>query len=534
MRFYELIKFSSILFIISFTLTFSIAAQQPKKRILILHAYHPGFHWTDRIMDGINSVFEEEEHIELFVDYMDTKRSSSEAYFQILRALYADKYQFVNFDAIISSDDHALDFLLQHRDELFPNTPVIFSGLNAYSPERIGGQKGYTGIYESYDVAGTIELMLDLHPETQSIAAVTDDTRSGNIFRALIEKAESQFSNQINIRYLHNLSQSNLQKNLSQLPKNTLVLWAIYLRMPSGTTITSKESVKLVSEASPYPTYCIWDVVGQGVLGGKITSPNFQGETAAKIALKVLNGEPIENIPVIGSPLVNIFDYEVLERFELSIEDVPPSSTIINQPTSLYELYKSYIWIFSAIVILLITTIVFLITIILLKRNRDKLEGMAMHDQLTGLYNRHYLYEMSGQKVAEANRHNQSLCLLVLDLDLFKDINDTHGHLVGDQVLKKLARILVEQSRSEDIVARIGGEEFVILLDHCGAREAKEKAQQIRKKISKLNPNGIPVTVSIGIAKLNFDIESFTQLLERADRAVYRAKEAGRDCVILA
>ena len=527
------LKYTCIFCILSLLLIHSPSANENKKRVLILHAYHQGFHWTDRIMDGMEYVFDDQDDIELFINYMDTKRQSEGSYFKQLRDLYATKYQLVKFDAIISSDDHALDFLLKYRDELFPDTPIIFSGLNDFSTDRIKGHSKITGIYESYDIAGTIGLMMSLHPDTTTIAAITDETRSGYIFKDLIQKAALEFSDKVKISYLHNLPPKNLQQSLISLPEHTLVLWAIYLRTPLGTTLSSKESVKLVSDNSKFPTYCVWDVVGQGVIGGKITSPNYQGETAAKIALRIMQGEPIENFPVVSSPLINIFDFNLMQRFGIAADQIPEPSIILNEPESFYELYKQYIWIFFGIGLFLTTAIVFLVTIILLKQKRDKYEGMAMHDQLTGLYNRHYLEEVAAQKLSEAIRHHQSVFLLILDLDLFKIINDTHGHPIGDIVLREFATLLEEQNRSEDIVARIGGEEFVIMLEHCNAIEAERKAQLIRKKVAKLDPNGIPITVSIGMAELNPKGETFSELLERADTALYQAKDNGRNCVVL-
>jgi diguanylate cyclase (GGDEF)-like protein len=511
----------------------NVTANEKKKRVLVLHAYHQGFHWTDRIMAGIQSVFEERTEVELFINYMDTKRRSDDDYFNQLKKLYATKYEAFKFDAIISTDDHALDFLLQYRDELFPDTPVIFSGLNAFPEGRLKGQKNLTGVYESYDIEGTIELMLSLHPDTKTITAITDATRSGHIFKRLVEKAETQFANKVKINYFHDLPVKKLQDSLAELPEKSLVLWAIYVRAPSGVTLSSEESVGMVSRSSQFPTYCVWDVVGQGVVGGKITSPNYQGESAAQMSLRILQGESIENIPVVGSPLVNIFDFNLMQRFNITVDRLPKPHVILNKPYSLYESYKQYIWLVSIVFVFLVITVISLVTILILKRKRDQYQGMAMHDQLTGLHNRYYLHEMATQKLSEATRHQHSMCLLVLDLDKFKLINDSHGHLVGDDVLKKLALLLIEHNRAEDIVARIGGEEFVILLDHCSAKEAICKAELLRKKVAKLNPQGIAITISIGVAKLKREGETFEKILERADNAVYQAKSDGRNCVVL-
>ena len=186
----------------------------------------------------------------------------------------------------------------------------------------------------------------------------------------------------------------------------------------------------------------MWDVVGQGVVGGKITSPNYQGKAAAEITLRIFQGVGIENIPVRGSPLVNIFDYNVMKKFNLTPDQIPDPKVFLNKPKTFYELYESSIWKVSAIIIVVMITIILLVVSILLKRQRDQYERLAMRDQLTGLYNRRYLREIASHKLSEAIRYRQSMCLLMLDLDLFKTINDTYGHPFGDEVLQRFAALL--------------------------------------------------------------------------------------------
>lgn len=172
-------------------------------------------------------------------------------------------------------------------------------------------------------------------------------------------------------------------------------------------------------------------------------------------------------------------------------------------------------------------------THMMLKHQRDLLEKMALHDQLTGLYNRYYLIEEARHKVAISKRHDTDLSLLMMDIDHFKAINDEHGHPTGDVVLKKVSSVLLELSRTEDITARFGGEEFVVVLDHCNSENAEIKANLIRKKVEALKPEGISVTVSIGVAQLHGEGDGFSGMLKRADVAVYNAKEQGRNQVVV-
>lgn len=165
------------------------------------------------------------------------------------------------------------------------------------------------------------------------------------------------------------------------------------------------------------------------------------------------------------------------------------------------------------------------------KQQQQELTQLAMFDQLTGLYNRHSLFDIAPKYISDAIRHKFSISLLVIDLDFFKNVNDNHGHATGDNVLKAMGTILKERCRSEDFVARFGGEEFVMLLSHCDDLAANVLAEEIRQKIEESEPCGLTITASIGVAILEKD-DDFSRLFDKADKAVYRAKETGRNKVV--
>ncbi len=121
---------------------------------------------------------------------------------------------------------------------------------------------------------------------------------------------------------------------------------------------------------------------------------------------------------------------------------------------------------------------------------RKRLIELATKDSLTTLYNRHFLLETAQRKLAEAHRHKFKLSLMVLDVDYFKRINDEFGHDGGDHVLKSIAEVLKNQFREEDLVARVGGEEFVVILSHSDEKNTFERAEQLRKNIEDLNALG--------------------------------------------
>ena len=171
------------------------------------------------------------------------------------------------------------------------------------------------------------------------------------------------------------------------------------------------------------------------------------------------------------------------------------------------------------------------------RHQQQLLRELATTDQLTKLYNRHYLNDAAAQAISNAVRHKQPLSLFVMDLDHFKNINDEYGHDRGDDVLSDVGGLLKAVSRDGDIAARFGGEEFVLVLTHCTLEDAQNKAEAFRLELEKLKPGGLLVTASIGVATLDITQENtmdLKALFKQADQAVYIAKENGRNCVVLA
>jgi two-component system cell cycle response regulator len=167
-----------------------------------------------------------------------------------------------------------------------------------------------------------------------------------------------------------------------------------------------------------------------------------------------------------------------------------------------------------------------------MKASRDALAGT---DALTGLLNRRGLDARAAEAVALAQRHGRPLACLMLDLDHFKRVNDTHGHAAGDAVLQETAARLIGVSRVSDVVGRYGGEEFTLLLPETELDGAAATGEKVREGIAQrpfaVENSEIEVRVSVGVAVWNHDMTAAHDLFAAADRALYRAKKLGRDRV---
>jgi diguanylate cyclase (GGDEF)-like protein len=160
----------------------------------------------------------------------------------------------------------------------------------------------------------------------------------------------------------------------------------------------------------------------------------------------------------------------------------------------------------------------------------------ALRDGLTGVYNRRYFEERLRSEFSFAARHATGLALLMLDLDHFKQVNDTKGHLVGDQVLKEFAALVTRSSRAEDVLSRYGGEEFAVLCRDTDLVKASVLAERVRFEVAGaifVPTHQIKLTVSIGIAAMpDASITTPEALVLASDEALYQAKERGRNCVV--
>lgn len=187
------------------------------------------------------------------------------------------------------------------------------------------------------------------------------------------------------------------------------------------------------------------------------------------------------------------------------------------------------------VAMVIVIAIILLIAVLRLQHKRDTLKTLMLTDELTGLPNRRYFVNTAEAQIANAKHQQQPLSLLLIDLDYFKHVNDSFGHPVGDDMLRRVGTCMAQLKRHGDTLARIGGEEFCLLMPDTAQQDAANVAERIRKGVVQLTFAGVSAhhqqTVSIGVSCTHNGMLTFEQLYSLADKALYQAKANGRNQV---
>lgn len=383
-------RYLLVFLLILFTSATSLHAQpENKKNILILNSYHHGLSWTDNIVKGIkDSLKPFESQIEYFIEYMDTKRFYGDGYFDRIYRLLKNKYANKKFHLIFVSDNDALFFTMKHYEELFREVPVVFCGINNFSDSLVNKhRRWFTGVAEETDIAGTINLAMQLHPDTERIYVINDVTTTGLAMRKNLLEIAPQFSKKVQFIMLENPDMKELLQEVEKIPPKSIILLLLVNRDRTGNFFAYEESLDLLYPHTKLPIYSVWDFyLGRGIVGGKLTSAFLQGKKAGELGLQILNGKNPSQIKIVKeSPNEFMFDFKELRRFNISLKRLPQESRIINFPESFFIKYrKTLLTIASGFIFL--SFVIVVLTINITKRKKIEKELRISEEKYRDLY----------------------------------------------------------------------------------------------------------------------------------------------------
>ena len=305
-----------------------------------------------------------------------------------------------------------------------------------------------------------------------------------------------------------------------------------------GRKYTNQQSIQLISECAKVPVLRMVDGgIGEGIFGGNVVSMYKSGEMAAQMAMKVMNGTPAEEIELVtDSPKVYRVDAAVMKRFGISEDRLPEDTEYINREESFFERNREVL-IPGGILIGVLMVVLIWIFIDNQRRRalmkelesaRKILESAAQHDFLTGIPNRNKFMSDINQLVEE----KRPCTVLMIDIDDFKNINDTMGHTAGDDALIQVAARLKEMESQILTPYRYAGDEFILILKSNQGKIVEKTAYQCRQVFAKpfvLDGNKAKICGSIGVASYPQDTDNVEQLIIYADDAMYRVKKNGKN-----
>lgn len=366
-------------------LSIEIYAKDTRKtRVLVLNSYHKGIPWVYDNIVGIESRLDSIGiDYDLRLEYMDTKNVKYDAaYKQLLYNMYLHKYANYRFDIIISTDDNALNFLCEYHKELFPDTPIVFGGVNNKEAPNLIDKNCFTGILELTDEKGMIDFVRSVHPQTKKIFYVADTSHTGTSVWNRVESLSSRYPDIQFFRIDDRLSLSEIEDKVKKLSDDSVILYTVMFRDKTG-PVPFEESISRIAKASSRPVYTFFSHnIKYGAIGGKVLDGKHHGGGVAEIVIRILQGEKVSNIPVVDWPTGQyIFNYAQLKRFGINLSALPEESIILNRPFSFYREYKYRVWI-TLIFVFILIVIIIVLQINVIKRKRAEKELRKYHGQL--------------------------------------------------------------------------------------------------------------------------------------------------------
>jgi len=503
-------------------------------RVLMIHSYNKGLKWTDDLEAAMTSKLENSiDNIEFSYEYMDTKNNTDPVYLQNLHALLARKYMNKQFDLIITTDDDAYNFIRLNQRTVFKDTPVVFCGVNYFEESNIKDDENITGVVESYDLRGTINLALELTPETKKIIVINDTTTTGILNKKNLDLLMPEYKNLVEFEFWDNYNMIEIQEKVKKLQKGDVIFLLTFNRDKSNNSFSFDESIGMISQNASVPIYSVWDFyLGKGLLGGVLTSGITHGEIAGDMAIEILGGGKAFDIPVVlNSPNTYMFDYNVLKSFNIETSSLPAGSIVINKPHTITEYYNSNKELLKFFIFIFFVLCVVVLIMYINNRERklahEKEKQNALTDSLTDIPNRRAGVEFLNHQIQKSYKDKLRTTICFIDVNGLKKVNDSFGHREGDQLLKTLCLIVKPQIREHDFFCRLAGDEFLIIFNDLnikGATQVLMRIEQSIKKHNEISHTPYDISISYGFAQHKKDQESIEDFIHRADQAMYEHK----------
>ena len=320
-------------------------AAPPLPDVLLLSSYHHGDPWSYNELAGFLAELGPGE-ARVFVEHLDARNFPEGGHQDAFAAYLAAKYRNIPVAVLACADDDALDFWLARREALFPGRPIVFCGVNDFTPARIAGYADVGGVSEAPDVLGTLELALTLAPKARTVLAfgsngsVTDRANMERFHRAV-----AALDRRVRPVEILDATLESVADALAVAPADAVALRLSALRDASGKIAATGPDLGRLARQTRTPIFSPWEFdLGFGATGGRMLRGEAQGRAAAAVVRQVLAGRPVGDIPIVDVPAEPVLDYAVMQRLGLPQGEAPRDTTFLNAPASIYERQKPLVW----------------------------------------------------------------------------------------------------------------------------------------------------------------------------------------------
>ena len=406
--------------ILFFSQLLSAQADKPVRRVLIFDDFNaissPGVAVLDQaIADGLaNSTY----HVDLYNETLEATLFSDDATQRRIRDFYIRKYLDRKPDLIITVGPASLRFMIESHENSFPNIPIIFCGTTEEMLEHFKPSVNFTGVWAVANPEKTLIAALRMRPNTKHVIVVGG---VGKFDQAVVAKARESFhdyESKYEFTYLTNLDMPLLLERLKHLPSNSIIYHtAITLDAAGNRFIDAAQSVPQIVSAANAPIFVMDDVdLGQGTVGGYLVSWTADGRVAAAMALRILDGERPQDIPVVKNNNIYLFDWRALNRWGISEKDLPPGSTVLFRKPSAWARTK---WVWLTVLPIILGLSIFAAYLHLSRKQIKVAKDAQLH--LSGLLINAQEKERSRIATELHDDFSQRLALLSLGLETAAD-----------------------------------------------------------------------------------------------------------------
>ncbi|QUI22391.1 EAL domain-containing protein [Vallitalea pronyensis] len=575
---WKLYYFVMLIIVLWYILTSSnvvMASGYKMNRVLFISSYSPSFQTFFRQVDGIRSELDNM-HIMLDIEFMNSERFfTEESIANFYENLSYKIKKLLPYDVIIVADDNALKFILTYKEKLFPETPIVFMGINDLdNAERASQDPNITGVVETVSMEDTIAIARKLRPKAVNVVALIDNTSTGASDRKTYGRLAPEFPD-LNFETLSlgDLTYEQFKKQLGLLNEEDIVLLLSVYHDKTNRRISFQESVNLILNHCDQPVFHPYHYgIKEGLIGGRVVSHYEQGKQAGMIAKDILNGMDIAFINPINETLnPYVFNYKTMQKHQISTKWLPKNSMLIHADESIFQKYGAYIGIVILIIVIQLMIIIALIKNIYKRKlaeqrlkekqtqcvvaNNDltlaneelsatfeeieiksrQINELVYEDRLTGLKNRYAMTKTIDRIIATSAACK--MAIMFLDIDDFKYINDTLGHDMGDYVIKIIGKKLKLLTKDHIHIGRFGGDEFLVMIhDYSSMDDINDLIEAIHHVFDseiKINHHKLYITVSMGVVLYPTHGLQRGELIKKADMALYQAKGSGKNTHVL-